>query len=312
MPVKNLYWFDEILKDDDHHIGEKGIKLAEFKKIGVSIPEGFVVSSVAFDNFLKENKLQTKANHLISTVNFNDPNSLKQVSNLINKYFQQGHLSSELKHELYSAYKEISGNLEDVHVKVFPSARGYSKYFKNEPNHEVKGEASLLHAIKQYWASNFSEINLLKSNDNNYQIKALVIQKSIDPQKSGKVYTIDPETYDKSKIVIKAKLGHFDDDNVNLVSLPDYYVIDKKDHKVIEKGETIQSRATKRINGNKKTISLKSSHSKKKKLTDNEIEKLIIEAKLVEKFSYFPQEIDWIAEGENIYLIHAKPITHNN
>lgn len=311
MPKKKIYWFEEIESHDSHHIGERGVKLAELKNSGVSIPDGFVISSNAFDEFLKDNMLEKKAKHLISTANLNDPNSLKQISDHIYKNFHDGEFNSEFIKDLYSAYKKLGGIVTDTHVKIIPSTAYHIHSHKPEVHDELKGEASLLQSIKDYWASNFSEMNILNTTNDAGFTKSLIVQRSIEPEKSGKIYTIDPENYDKEILIIKSMLGHYNEMQ-NLASLPDYYVINKKEQTVVEKREHIQKKATKKVGGEKKTTDISKKHHTKKKLTEKQLEKLINEAKLTEKLSYFPQEIDWIAEGQNIYIVHTKPLTHTN
>lgn len=186
MPNSHIYWFREISKEDLRHIGEKGVKLAELKRSGVSIPDGFVISSEAFDKFIKENDLDKKARHLIKTANRKDPNSLKQISKHIYKYFHEGKLSPDFQLDLFNSYKKLSGKLIDLHVKVMPSANAHTHAVKKNKHEEIKGEASLIHHIKDYWASNYSEINLLNSSDSNF-VKSIIVQESIEPEKSGKI-----------------------------------------------------------------------------------------------------------------------------
>lgn len=309
--MKKIYWFEEIDSNDSAHIGEKGVRLAELKNNGVLIPDGFVISKDAFDEFIKENNLKQKAKHLLSTVNLENPESLKQVSTHIYDYFHKGNISSELKMEIFNAYSKLGGKFNDIYVYVIPSGNFHAYNHKKNIHDEVKGEASLIHSIKDYWASNFSELNILNSNNEDNFTKSLIIQKVVEPEKSGKIYTIDPENYDKEKIILKSMLGHYHD-TVNLATLPDLYVLNKKDGRLIEKRETEQKIHTKKVGDTKKSLKVSKNQHSKKKLNEKEIEKLIEQAKLTEKLSYFPQEIDWVAEGINIYLIHTKPLTHTN
>lgn len=312
MSSKNIFWFKEIIDDDIHTVGEKGVKLSQFLKEGVTIPDGFVITSHAFDEFIRDNNLHTKAKHLISTADHKNPISVAQVSNHIKRYFNEGRLSREFKLDLYHAYKKLGNTLKDSHVKIFLSPISNAQSPKYQISYdEVHGEASLIHSIKNCWSMNFSEINLINNHDNFSHVKSLIVQEIINPEKSGKIFTINPNTYDKNTILIKTMLGEFTD-QINLVSMPDIYEIDKKDYTIKSVEEVPQLKMKKRTGLDKKILNVSSGSKKNKELKKNEIDELIKQLKLVEKITYFPQEIDWSINKNKIYFTHIKPLTHIN
>ena len=82
---KNVVWFSEVDKEDIALVGGKGANLGEMAKSGFPVPDGFIVTAYAYFNFIKSNGIDKKVSNLISTINFNDSNSLKQVSVHIKK-----------------------------------------------------------------------------------------------------------------------------------------------------------------------------------------------------------------------------------
>ncbi len=300
---QNVVWLKQADKDDIFNLGSHGAKLGELSREGIPIPEGFIVTTHAFNNFIRENNLPLKAKHLLSTVNFNDPNSLNQVSQLIKKYFVLGNLSTNFKLDLYNAYKKLGGSMTDAKVKVTHSTT------HDKPHHEkhkhikdVKGESSLIQVIMDFWASNFSEINIIQNNHFRNSANSILVQKLIIPDLSGKIYTIDPINNDKSKIIIKATNGEFDE-KVNLRTSPDHFEIDKKSHMLIS------STLSPRNNKSSRFSILQRKNKAKRTLLSNDIENLVNIAKLAEKFHYFPQEIDWSMEKGKIYFTNIKSLT---
>jgi len=310
MPSKNIFWFKEIIDDDLHIVGEKGIKFSQLMRQGINIPDGFAITSHAFDEFIRENKLNTKAKHLLSTANHQDPNSILQISSHIRKYFNEGTLSSEFKLDLYRAYKKLGGTLVDSHVKLMLSPINETHFLKTHKSiDEVKGEASLIHAIKNCWSANFSEISLLNNHEKSNHIKSIIVQKILNPDLSGKIYTINPSSYDKNTVLIKSMLGEYSD-QINLVSMPDIYTVNKKTHTIVSIEEVPQKKMKKA--DRKKIIDVPVKLNKRKKLKKEEIDMILKQAKTVENFTYFPQEIDWVIEKGKVYFIHIKPLTHIN
>jgi len=300
---QNIVWLKQTDKDDIFNIGSHGTRLGELSREGIPIPEGFIVTTHSFNNFIRENNLSLKAKHLLSSVNFNDPNSLKQVSELIRKYFVLGNISSDFKMDLYSAYKKLGGNLNDAKVKVTHTTT-HDKPYHEKRKHikDVKGESSLIHAILDLWASNFSEINIIHNNHFKKSANSVLVQRIVIPDFSGKIFTIDPVKKDKSKIIIKATDGEYDE-RVNLITLPDHYEVDKRSHVLLL--NEISPRKSKPS----RTGLFRRNFKAKRKLLSREIEDMIYLAKLTEKFHYFPQEIDWSIEKGKLYFTNIRPLT---
>lgn len=310
MALSYIAWFNQIDHDDLHHVGEHGTRLGNLKRTGIPIPDGFILTSLAFNRFLEGNNLERKAKHLLTTLNHDHPSSLTQISEIIKKYFVESELPSDLKLDIYSAYKKLGGSLNDSHVKLILSPLS-SASILNVSNFspKVKGEASLIHKIKEYWAASFTNLNIAHNHNSPTFTKSVIVQKAIEPDKSGKIYTIDPFNKDKTKMIIRALYGHFED-KVNLVSIPDHYVIKKDTLELITKDSTPQLKMAKEDGAVRKVIDVPKNLRKQQKLFATEIGEIINNAKLIEKLSYFPQEIDWIINGKNLYITHTKPLTH--
>ena len=65
---KFVYWFDQVDRSDSTHFGEKAALLADLKRSGFSVSEGFVLSPRAYFEFLANGHLQTKINKLLGSV----------------------------------------------------------------------------------------------------------------------------------------------------------------------------------------------------------------------------------------------------
>lgn len=293
MPGKHVLKFNEIDKDDANEVGIYGVKFANLAKEGMPIPEGFIVTSHSFHDFFKENNLERKIKHLVNTINFNDPNSIRQVSKIIKTEFENGSPPNDFATQVYSSYKNIGGLLKDskVLVKSSPTKQTHTRENSRDFN-GILGETSLIEKIKELWSINFDEINLISKYTHKFhipeQITALLIQREVKPEISGKILTTDLS--DKNKMIIKAINGFFHN-NLNLKSMPDHYEIHKKDHEIVLKNA---------YDADKKS---------KQKITDVQILELGRLGKLLEKMHYFPQEIDFRIEKNKIYLSGVKPLT---
>ncbi len=309
----HILWFDQIDKEDVSLVGGKGANLGEITKAGFNVPEGFVLSSHAYYDFIRENNLSIKIKHLLSSANFDDSKSLEQVSKHIKNVINKGNLSKDLVNEILQAYKKLGEPLVAVRSSATAedlanaSFAGQQETFLN-----VRGDAVLIEKIKEGWASLFNTRAIFYRHQQKFDhIKtgiALVIQKMIESEKSGVMFTIDPVTNDKKTVVIEAILGLGEmivQGEVN----PDHYEVDKEDLTIKSKKISIQDHLLRKSGAGNKKIKLSKKDASKQKITDGQIKALALVGKKIEKHYYFPQDIEWAIEKDNIYIVQTRAVT---
>ncbi|MBI2621690.1 MAG: phosphoenolpyruvate synthase [Candidatus Levybacteria bacterium] len=317
MPQGNVVWFDQVDKDDVGLVGGKGANLGEMTKADFPVPPGFIVTSHAFFDFIKENNLERKIKHLLNTLDLKNPHSLKQVSEMIQKLIVASDLSDELKKGIYLSYKTLGGVLKDPLVAVRSSATaedlpnasfaGQQETFLN-----VRGEANLIIKIKECWASLYEERAIFYRHENKYDnIKigiAVPVQKMVESEKSGVMFTIDPVTNDKTKIIIEAVYG-LGEMIVQGIVKPDHYEVNKSTDKIILKEVSSQDKMLKKAGGTNKVVNVSFLSRRKQKISDSEILELYKLGKKLERHYYFPQDVEWAIENGTVYLVQTRPIT---
>lgn len=311
MPGNYVLTIDEI--DDDHLpiVGHFSSRLGELAKNGIPIPAGFVININAYEKFKKENNLDIKAKHLINTINFSDPHSVRQVSEIIKKHFTTSHFPTDIASEIYYHYKKLGNTLKDSRIIMSTSPVSHhtkrTHFFEN-----IKGESNLIEKIKECWALNYDEERLLIGFTNSSShSSAILVHKLIDPDTSGKIYTSDPFENIKNQIVITAMYGHLET-RTNFVSMPDIYKVEKRSSEVVSKEISNQLKMTSEKNHMRKITEVSKKLRSKQKISDKLISELAELGKKVEKIYFFPQEIDWSTQDNQIYLTHIKPITHTH
>lgn len=320
MSQKLLVWFSEVGKEDIGLVGGKGANLGEMWNSGFPVPNGFIVTSNAYFLFLKENNLETKIKHLMGTVDHDDPNSLSQVSKIIKKIIEDAPLSPDLTQEIFRSYRKLGGILSDAYVAVRSSATaedlptasfaGQQETFLN-----VKGEANLIRKVKACWASLFESRAIFYRHENKFEhFKvgiAVPVQKMINSEKSGVMFTIDPVVNNKSKIIIEAIYG-LGEMIVQGQATPDHYEVEKSDLIIKEKKIAKQLAMLKKVKNLNKELRVSSSSSKKQKITDGQILELARLGKKLEHHYFFPQDVEWAIEGKKVYIVQTRPITTMN
>jgi pyruvate,water dikinase len=125
---------------------------------------------------------------------------------------------------------------------------------------------------------------------------------------SGIMFTLDPVTNDKKKIVIEAIYGLGEMIVQGLVT-PDHYEVDKSTHQIIANVVHTQEKQMSR-NGVKTTITtLPKSVGAKQKLTHAQIVEVAKLGARLEKHYYFPQDSEWAIEDGKVYIVQTRPVT---
>ncbi|MBI4080512.1 MAG: phosphoenolpyruvate synthase [Candidatus Levybacteria bacterium] len=312
-----IYWFSEIDKNDIPIVGGKGANLGEMTKASFPVPDGFIVSAQAYFSFLRENNLTTKIKHLLNTVNIEHQESLRQVSEHVKKIIMHGDMSEELTSEIFKSYRTLGGVVKDALVAVRSSATAEdlptaSFAGQQETYLNVQGEANLLQKIKAAWASLFEARAIFYREEkkfNHFKVGiAIVVQKMVASEKSGVMFTIDPVTNEKSKIIIEAIYGLGEMIVQGQVN-PDHYDVAKKDDTINRKIIADQRVMLKKVGTQNKQVSIPPSQAKKQKITDSQIKALAQLGKKLEKHYYFPQDVEWAIVKDTIYLVQTRPIT---
>lgn len=316
--MKVLYWFSEINKENIKEVGGKGANLGEMTQAGFPVPPGFCVSSQAYFEFIEKANIKEKMENIIQNLDVKDAKKLQEASLLIKKLILSSKMSPDLAEEIKKAYRklcDIEG--EEVFVAVRSSATaedlpeasfaGQQASFLN-----IKGEEALLKAVQACWASLFEARAIFYRQEKGFDHfkvgLSVVVQKMVQSEVSGIMFTVDPVENDENKIVIEAGFG-LGEAIVSGSVTPDQYIIDKKTLEILDKKINRQDWMIIFKDGKNRHISLPEEKKEIQKLEDakiREVAKLGVE---IEKHYKFPQDIEWAIEKGKIYIVQSRPIT---
>jgi pyruvate,water dikinase len=199
---------------------------------------------------------------------------------------------------------------------VFPENKqvSFSGIFSTELN--VRKFDDLQDAIKKVFASMFCDDVVAYASKMGVDLAevklAVVVQKMVQSEVSGVVFTVDPITQDNSKLSIEAVFGLGDVISLGEIT-PDTYLLNKKDLSIIEKHiapqEWMKVRTLKPIRGGKhredKDIS---SWSHRQKLSDKDMKEISKIALIVENKSREIQNLEWVLSGGKFWVLQNKPL----
>jgi len=333
---KLIVWFDEVDKGDIPLVGGKGANLGEMTQNSFPIPYGFILTANAYFEFLNFNRLMPKIKSFLSSLNVENPVELHQVSTHIREIVENGEIPESLAKKIIYFYEHLRLKEEKkplnfwhltthkIHhlyhpplVAVRSSATAEdlpdaSFAGQQETYLNIAGETHLLKIIKKCWASLFTERAIFyrqtKKFDHFKVGLAVVVQRMVQSEKSGIAFSIDPVNNDKNKIVIEAIFG-LGEYIVSGKVTPDHYEVDKKTLVITKKEIKRQTVKLVKSGLHNQEVNLSKAEGYLQKLTDEEIIKVALLVRDIEKHYYFPQDIEWAMEKGKVFIVQARPVT---
>jgi len=316
--VKAIVWFNEVTKKDIPLVGGKGANLGEMTNTNIPVPPGFIVTANAYYDFLQKSKITDKIRNLLKPLDYNDSKQLQRVAEEIKQVILNAQMPPELAEEIKQAYIKMGRGLVAVRSSAtaedLPEASfaGQQSTFLN-----VQGEKEVITAVQECWASLFKPRAIFyryQQGFDHFKVGVAVpIQKMVQSQASGVMFTIEPMTSDRSKIIIEAVYG-LGEALVSGEVIPDLYIIDKEGLKISNKKigtqewQLIRNLAAGDGETNIKVM-LQPSRQTQQKLADEDIISLAKLGKYIEDLYQFPQDIEWAQEDKEIFIVQTRPVT---
>ena len=335
--MANIAWFKEISKNDIGLVGGKGLNLGIMYNLGLPVPPGFVVTAQAYKDFLIETALYDDILELLQGLDVEDTQKLEETAQHIQDMIIAEEMPEQIKKDIVEAYKNLDINT-DVFKSVSKIALDIIKAGRDKPYVavrssataedlpqasfagqqatfiNVKGNKEVVAAVQQCWASLFTARAIYYRVKNNFPhekvLIAVVVQRMINSEAAGVVFTANPSTNNTDEIMIEAAFGFGDAVVAGLVN-PDNYIVDKETlnikHKKINKKDFMFIRDYVLNKTVKKPLSEEKAN--KQVLSEEQIKKLAELAKKIESHYKNPQDIEFAVEENRLYIVQTRSIT---
>lgn len=326
-----IKWFSEIHKEDVPLVGGKGANLGEIFNLKVPVPPGFVITTDAYQYFIESSNLDEKIEKLLSGIDYENTDQLEERTKEIRELIEKGKMPEDLREEIIDAYENLNveekeleregtssllKKKEPIYVAVRSSATaedlgsasfaGQQESFVN-----VRGNEDLIESVKKCFASLYTARAAYYRHKQGFMkgVKlAAVVQRMINSEKSGVVFTEDP-AFKNDNIIIESVFG-LGEGIVSGKITPDKYVVSRKDYKILD--EFVSDKKIELVRGEKEKVETRHLSEKKSKarvLTDHEIIRLAELALKLEHHYHKPQDIEFAIENDGVYLVQTRAIT---
>jgi pyruvate,water dikinase len=265
-----ILWFEEEPCRDVRLAGGKGASLARMSAEGLPVPPGFVIPAYVLEQSIDSERLRALA--------------IAQDYQAAQALVKQAELPGEA---IIVGYERIGGKVAVRSSACAEDSETASYAGQQETYLNVSGSDNVCARVLDCWSSFFSERALFyrsKKGSLNDLGMAVVVQKMLDPLKSGVLFTVDPVSRRRDRMIVEAVFG-LGEQVVSGEVTPDHYVVDRSGN--IKREHIIDKRV----------------------LEQDEIWQLVeLGSGLVKHFGA-PQDIEWAIEDGKVYLLQSRPIT---
>lgn len=325
--VEFVKWFSELNRDSVSVAGGKGANLGEIYNAKIPVPPGFVVTAQAYDYFIEKAGIKKEMKKILDEINYNNTKQLDDVTKKIREMIVDSEFPEEMRREIVHAYEKLGSDdtrideikkriSESIFVAVRSSATAEdladaSFAGQQETYLNIKGNDSLIDAIKKCFASLYTSRATYYRQRKGFKHEetklAVVVQKMIDSDKSGVIFSKDP-SYNNDNTIIEAVFG-LGEGIVSGMITPDKYIISPElkilDVKITDKKIAI----TRNSGGENIKVNLTEEKSASQVLKESEIKKLAELALKLEDHYDKPQDIEFAIENGEIFIVQTRAIT---
>jgi pyruvate, water dikinase len=309
-----VLWLDAVGKDDIDAVGGKGASLGELAGAGLPVPPAFVVTAGTYRSFIEETGIDEDLFAAVD-VDSDDSSALAAAAERAEELILGTEMPEELKEEILETY----GNLDDG--EAFVAVRS-SATAEDLPDASFAGQQEtflnvtrddLVERVKECWASLFTQRAIYYREQQGFEHRAVdiavVVQRMVDAEKSGVMFTSHPST-GAPEVIVEAAWGLGEAVVAGEVS-PDNYRIDRETSDVVE--TTIADKKTMCVKdvetGETAMQPVPDEKREAQVLDDDEIESLVAIGEQVEGHYGDPQDVEWaIIDGE-VFMLQSRPIT---
>ncbi|ADC69008.1 phosphoenolpyruvate synthase [Methanocaldococcus sp. FS406-22] len=318
--MKFIAWLDELSNEDVDIAGGKGASLGEMWNAGLPVPPAFVVTAEAYRHFIRETGLMDKIKEILSGLDVNDTDALTEASKKIRKLIEEAEMPEDLRLAIIEAYNKLSEMCgeDEVTVAVRSSATaedlpGASFAGQQDTYLNIKGAENVVKYVQKCFSSLFTPRAIFYREQQGFDhfkvALAAVVQKLVNAEKAGVMFTVNPITENYDELVIEAAWGLGEGVVSGSVS-PDTYIVNKKTLEIVDKyiarKETMFVKDEK---GETKVVEVPEDMKEKQVLSDEEIKELTKVGLNIEKHYGKPMDVEWAYEKGKFYMLQARPIT---
>ncbi len=304
-------------------LGGKGSNLVKLAQNKYNIPDGFIISTEAYKDFIKSSKYLKELDTLFNTSL--KPQNILTISKKIKKHILDSQIPIDIKDEIKITYESFHQKVPDeLRFAVRSSANiedGDTFSFAGQADTYLfrKSLRDIMSSVKACWSSLFnprallylSQMNKLhKKTKLNEICMAVIIQQMINSDISGVLFTVNVLNNNTEEMLINSTWG-LGEALANNCVIPDTLIINKHTYNSIKTiiGKKEKKAVPDYTHSTTKLINTSRKLQKSCCLNKKYIKNICEVGKSIEQLYNCPQDIEWAIKDDELFILQTRPIT---
>ncbi|MGW5688403.1 rifamycin-inactivating phosphotransferase [Nonomuraea sp. NPDC003754] len=295
-------------------VGGKGAHLGELSRIdGIRVPDGFCVTTDAFQRVVAEAPSIDAQLDLLSRVKADDRAAIRTLSADIRRVIEGVAMPDDLVAAISGSLARLgdqasyavrsSATAEDLPTASFA---GQQDSYLN-----IVGLAAILRHVRRCWASLFTERAVTYRRHNGFDHRkvrmAVVVQRMVFPDAAGILFTADPVTSNRKVATVEAGWG-LGEALVSGLVAGDAYTV--RGDRVVTASVATKPRSVQASpGGGTQEAPIEPQRQTQPALTDAQVVLLVRLGRRIEAHFGRPQDIEWCLVGDDFHIVQSRPIT---
>jgi pyruvate,water dikinase len=316
---KAVIALSELSAADVAFAGGKGANLGELARAGLPVPPGFVVGAPAYAAFCDQSGLRRRIAAALDGVDVEDTAELEAASARARELVAQAAMPAWLEDEIRAAYAALAGAEPELPVAVRSSATGEdtaSASFAgmNETFLNVRGADALIQAVRACWRSLFGSRTVFYRAKRGFGAAdidiAVVVQRQIASTRAGVMFTVDPSTGARDRLIIEGSFGLGEAVVSGSVS-PDRYIVEKDSLAILGREVRRKELVVEPLDGGgTRRRALHGEEARRSVLSDEEVVQVATLGRRIEAHYGSPQDTEWaFAPDGTLWMLQSRPVT---
>lgn len=256
-------------------LGGKGASLARLTQAGMKVPPAFVVTTEAF----------------------------RQA---------KGQMNNDIRAAVTAAFDELRAEFVAVRSSAVAEDGSSASWAGQMETYLYIQRAKLADAVQECWQSIGSERAKAYAQEHHVPadqlVMAVVVQRMINSDKTGVMFTANPVTGSKDELMIEAVWG-IGESLVQGIATPENWLVNRQAEMLEHTPHYQTEKIVQDAGGGTTQVPLEDKEKQGDILTEQELHELVEAGKKIEQLYGTPQDIEWTIAENQLYIMQARPIT---
>ena len=297
----------------DPQIGGKAANLGRLIAGGFRVPPGVVVTVEVYERYLESAGMRERIRTVLAAADIEDEASLERASQEIRSLFVRD-LEDGMAEALDAAIREIDPDaLWSVRSSAVAEDLASASFAGQQDTYLNVRRQDVASSVRRCWASYWNSRAIVYRHraevDQLGTGMAVVVQRMVDARASGIMFTTDPVSGRKDRVIIESSWGLGESIASGLVT-PDRFICDKRSLRLVDRTVNRKVTAIFLSAEGSRSVAVDPARQTASSLSSGEIKKVVRLGRRIEAHFHAPQDVEWAIEDEEVFLLQSRPITN--